>query len=317
MDGISEPDLAWILDESVEQVHARVPPPEWLRTLREAFEGYRAFEGPTAGWTELAESWPDAVFLGTLDPLISKARRDLLLRIDDLFARWPRAPIHQESVTASLVGELSKQFLPKLAQTYALELQISARLGRLSGTTPRERFETFVSALRQPYRVLSLMEEYCVLARELARIIEQWLNASVELLERVCADWPEITAYLLPDDSESLLKAVRTDRGDRHRDGRSVAVLTFSSQSQLVYKPRSFSLDLHFQQLLQRFNAYGAQPPLKSMRVIDKGAYGWAEFIVSRDCSSAEEVGRFYESAKAPFSHFFMFLKRRTCTQVT
>ncbi len=143
--------------------------------------------------------------------------------------------------------------------------------------------------------MLPLLEEYAVLARALVLMVEQWLAFSLEVLERLCADWLEIREQLLPVDDDCLLEEVESEAGDRHRDGRSVLLLKFSSESRLVYKPKSLAIDQHFQELLQWLNAYGASPAFQTLKVLDKGTYGWAEFVSSRECVTTEEVRRFYE----------------------
>lgn len=125
--------------------------------------------------------------------------------------------------------------------------------------------------------------------------MDQWLTSSLEVVERLCADWSEIHECLLLEDDQCVLEEVESEAGDRHRDGRSVMLLKLSGGARLVYKPKSLAIDLHFQELLQQMNTYGASPEFQTLKVIDKGTYGWAEFVASRECVSAEEVRRFYE----------------------
>src|SRR5207253_2966548 len=63
----------------------------------------------------------------------------------------------------------------------------------------------------------------------------------------------------------------------------------------LVYKPKSLAIDTHFQELLIWFNERGQHPAFRTFKVIDRGTYGWAEFIQVFECQSEQEVERFYE----------------------
>ncbi|MBX6343040.1 MAG: type 2 lantipeptide synthetase LanM, partial [Thermomicrobiaceae bacterium] len=62
-----------------------------------------------------------------------------------------------------------------------------------------------------------------------------------------------------------------------------------------VYKPRPLALDRHFQQLLAWLDERGADPPLRPLALLDRGAYGWVEFVSPAPCATADEVRCFYE----------------------
>ncbi len=294
-DGITEHDLLLLLAEPIEDIQERFALPDWLSTLRQAFEAQPSSAALPCALPEADEKTPSAAFLPSLHPLLAKGHQDLLSGIDTLARRYARLPIARESVVSSLLEALSWQLLAKAGRTYALELKVAGMLGRLRGATPQDRFESFIQRLTQREIILPLLEEYAVLARALALTLEQWLIASLEVLERLCADWSELRERLLLDDNQGLLEGIESGAGDRHRDGRSVMVLQFSGGARLVYKPKSLAIALHFQELLQRLNEYGASPPFQTLKVLDKGTYGWVEFVSSRECATPEEVRRFYE----------------------
>ncbi len=271
------------------------PMPDWLCALRQAFEAQTSSEAWPELLPEADEKTPSAAFLVSLQPLLAQGRNNLLLGIDDLASQYPRLPFDREAVIASLLAGLSRQVLFKVNQTYVLELKVARMLGRLRGATPEERFACFVQRLRQPEVMLPLFEEYSELARALVLTVDQWLAFSLEFLRHFCADWVELRERLLPEDGDCWLEAVESDAGDRHRDGRSVLLLHLSSGARLVYKPKSMAIDQHFQVLLARLNAWGAEPPFQTLKVFDKGSYGWSEFVAFCDCATEAEVRRFYE----------------------
>lgn len=294
-DGMSEHDLLLLLDEPVEEVQARLSLPDWLYTLRQAFEAQAPSDALLCALPKADEQMLTAAFLPSIHPLLAKGHTELLVGIDELARRYSRLPFAREPVISSLLARLSRQLLAKLGRTYALELKVAGMLGRLRGATPQDRFESFVQHLSQREVMLPLLEEYCVLARALALAIGQWLASSLELLERLCADWSEIRERLLLEDDHCLLEEIESEAGDRHREGRSVMLLKLSGGARLVYKPKSLAIDHHFQELLQWLNEHGASPKFQTLKVIDKGTYGWAEFVSSRECVTTEEVRRFYE----------------------
>jgi type 2 lantibiotic biosynthesis protein LanM len=292
-DGLTEPELLDLLTEPPEALQARLAPPTWLEALRQALD----WEVPATDLPEGAtdERNPVAGFLPALHPLLAWGRSRLLLGIEALEQQYPHVPIDVPAVVPSLVAALSRRLLAQASRVFALELQVASRQWRLAGATPEARFDAFVQRLCQREVKLSLLEEYAVLARQLVQIIEQWVAATLEMMDRLCADWQVICATFSPEDDPGLLREVGSDAGDRHRGGRSVLLLRFASGWRLVYKPRSLAVDQHFQDLLCWLNARGAEPIFQPLRVLDRGAYGWSAFVAEQACGSEEEVRRFYE----------------------
>ncbi|MFE2294780.1 type 2 lanthipeptide synthetase LanM family protein [Streptomyces sp. NPDC059452] len=90
------------------------------------------------------------------------------------------------------------------------------------------------------------------------------------------------------------LSGVEIGAGDSHRGGRSVMLLRFADGSRLVYKPRPLAAHRHFNSLVDWFGSLPGTPALRALRVLDRGEYGWVEFVEERPCSSAAETGLFY-----------------------
>jgi type 2 lantibiotic biosynthesis protein LanM len=91
------------------------------------------------------------------------------------------------------------------------------------------------------------------------------------------------------------LSTLELEAGDPHRGGRAVALLGFESGARLVYKPRSLGMEARFQELLAWLNERGAQPPFRTLRVIEHDEYGWVEFAEDAPCASASEVERYFQ----------------------
>ncbi len=72
--------------------------------------------------------------------------------------------------------------------------------------------------------------------------------------------------------------------GDTHRGGRSVMIARFDSGFQIVYKPKSMAVDVHFQELLAWLNEHGCAPPLRSLNILDYATHGWVKYVEYR-CS--------------------------------
>ncbi|MBI4509843.1 MAG: type 2 lantipeptide synthetase LanM, partial [Deltaproteobacteria bacterium] len=83
--------------------------------------------------------------------------------------------------------------------------------------------------------------------------------------------------------------------GDQHAGGRRVVLLRFRSGDRLVYKPRSLKVDMHFQELLAFINGLESEAPFRTLAVLDRGPYGWMEFVPARPCEDEGQVHRFYQ----------------------
>ncbi|MFI9151549.1 type 2 lanthipeptide synthetase LanM family protein [Streptomyces sp. NPDC053367] len=120
---------------------------------------------------------------------------------------------------------------------------------------------------------------------------------------------PAVPASELPADSQTPLDAglsarsgrdpgplvgVEAGAGDGHQGGRGVMLLRFADGTRLVYKPRPLAAHRHFNDLVAWFSRLPGSVDLRTLRLLDQGAYGWVEFVAARPCGSLAEVEAFY-----------------------
>jgi type 2 lantibiotic biosynthesis protein LanM len=293
MDLLTEDDLLTLLDEPVEAVQAYSELlPAWLTELQQAFET-QGFDDDSLPLPEAAEKRVVG-FLTTIKPLLRTGQKRLQQGIERLSQQYSSLPFDPATIMPLLFVQVPGLVLSKLLRTIALELNVARVQGRLQGETPEDRFYYFLDQLAHPSGMLPLLEEYAVLARLLVETVERWTTCSLELLERLCADWEEIRATFLPEEVPEVLVEVQAGKGDMHRGGRTVTILVWQSGFRLVYKPRSVAIDLHFQEVLSWLNASGYQPAFYTLKILDKQTYGWVEHVQHSSCSSPDEVERFY-----------------------
>ena len=176
-----------------------------------------------------------------------------------------------------------------------LELNVARLEGELTGSTSEERFASFVAGLHDPARLRKLFAEYPVLARLIAEHTSRWVAVSLELLERLSKDADALARAFAAGGRLGSLERVSGRLADPHDGGRSVAIARFGSGVRVVYKPKSLSVDAHFQDLLQWLTAEGFVPGFRTLAILDRGSYGWVEFASPAPCQTPEEVTRFYE----------------------
>jgi type 2 lantibiotic biosynthesis protein LanM len=288
-DQITEEELLDLLGEPAEAVAVHADFPTWLAELESAFAGCTSW--PSA---ELpAERAEGMGFLDLVAPLLARGRQRVRAGVRALAER--ATPFDPGTVEEILVGNLPDQLHRMLARTLVLELNVARLRGQLTGETPEERFASFVYLLKQADTVLPILREYPVLARQVVQCIDRWAAFSLEFLGHLCADWPAIL-NLLPGGDPGPLVGIQASAGDTHRGGRAVLIATFQSGDRVVYKPKALAVDRHFQELLAWVNARAAGlPPFRTLGIVDRGTYGWVEFIEAKGCDNEEEVRRFYQ----------------------
>ena len=234
-------------------------------------------------------------FLVLTAPLLRWAATQVRQRLGTDHANPMAVPFTLATAEQAVTATLTAQLPPLIERTLVLEMHVARLQGVLPGATPEERFATFVERLRDPAMALALLEEYPVLARQLVTKVVQTTNAIAEILERLQQDWPALQTTFYQGNHPGALVELSIGAGDTHRQGRSVAILRFAGGQRLVYKPRSLAIDSHFQDLLTWLNQHGAQPPFRTLTILDRQAYGWVEFVAATACTTADEIERFYQ----------------------
>lgn len=290
-EGTSVEHLAALLGEPAGALHARsratLP---WLDDLRQA---YGAEAEQTTGTVE-AEG-----FAAVIAPLVGWARRRLRERVQ---ARTVAAAAALAAGESALVEVLMQQLPRQAERTLVLAMHVARLQGQLDGETPEARFAAFGARLRDRAQALALLEEYPVLARQLVTRTRQTVEAINEILVRLAGDWAVLQATFGRSaadgngDGAGLghLTRLELGAGDTHAGGRAVAILHFAGDVRVVYKPRSLAVDTQFQTLLRWLNGKGATPAFRTLTLLDRGAYGWVEFVAAAACPSPAAVERFY-----------------------
>jgi type 2 lantibiotic biosynthesis protein LanM len=292
---LNESELLYLLGRSPELMRRQSTESfTWLEQLKLAFN-------PTDGSVFLPEATTDynwqqeSGFLNIIEPLIRRKCAYLHQECQKLFDIYPDSPFDLSTVEELLLDGLPELLFNILGRTVVLELNCSRLQGLLLGDTPEERFESFLQRLKQPDVALTLLQEYPVLARLLTEQIDTWVTFRLEVLQRLCADWEEIKNTFSNEQKPGTLVEFQAGAGDSHRGGRSVTILKFSSGLRIVYKPKALAVDLHFQELLAWLNERGNHPPLQTLKILNRGTYGWVEFVEASGCTSTAEIKRFYE----------------------
>ncbi|NML51041.1 type 2 lantipeptide synthetase LanM [Streptomyces sp. R302] len=204
-----------------------------------------------------------------------------------------RGRVDLGAVRADLERHLRRRLARAAARTLVLELHEARRAGRLDGADSRARYRDFVRRAGTREGLTELLAGRPVLARILSRAGMDAADALGEMLGRLVEDLPVVSERLLGGDP-GRLAGVEPGAGDGHGGGRSVMLLQFEGGARLVYKPRPISVHRHFNELVAWFNGLPDAVELRTLRLLDRGRYGWVEFVEARGCAESAEVEAFY-----------------------
>ena len=288
---LTESDFIGLLSETSGRLRQRFQPaPAWLSDLERLYTQWAS--RPSAGQERQVE---DLGFLFIAEPLILDGRERLRAGIEQLQQLRQHVPFEARTVENFFLPNLFMQLSQVASRTMVLELNVARVEGRLRGDTPEERFRDFINQLREPATSLAILREYPVLARQLKRCVDYWTRNSLEFLRHLCFDWEELRSLLSPEQDPGALTGLNGGAGDTHREGRSVMIAEFASGFRVVYKPHSLAVDQHFGDLLEWLNRRGEHPPFRTLKTLERGSYGWVEFVTAHGCETPEQVWLFYE----------------------
>ncbi|MEZ4294640.1 MAG: DUF4135 domain-containing protein [Polyangiaceae bacterium] len=297
-DGLQETEWQRLVSEPESTVRERAGAPPWFVPGLVA-----AYQEPSGvDVTDLLPS-PEALnqrvrgasgLLAAVEPLLAAARSRLREGLRERMSASREVPFDPAVVERLWLQDLPADLLAMIDRTLVLEMHVARMQGALAGETPEERFASFVLRLRDPEVMLAIFREYPVLARCLWNAVEQCVAFGLEFFGHLLSDWALIKAEYAHGEDPGELVFLEGNAGDPHRGGRSVVLMRFANGMRLVYKPKSLSVDVHFQELIEWLNARGLTPQLRSIRVIDRGAYGYIEHVDGATCGSEDEVKRFY-----------------------
>jgi len=163
---------------------------------------------------------------------------------------------------------------------------------------PTEYYDQYHTFLFDQRGFGDVCVEYPVFARLLATQLDQWVSHLTEVVDRLDAD-QEALAERFGDGQLAKLTEIEPLADDTHGDGRAVTKLSFDCGTQIVYKPRPVTAGERFYELLTDLNDHLSVPDFESPTYLDRGSYGWMEWVDDEDCADEAAVERYYERAGA------------------
>jgi type 2 lantibiotic biosynthesis protein LanM len=268
----------------------------WIVTL----EAVLGVSGPApVGHDAIIDPDRPVPFEEALLPFVSTARRALESRDDAPPVELSSAA--REDLHRGLLGSLEwlagRCLQLEFEKFRAIRRTAFARvLESSTGVTSRDVYDAFVRHLTGG-GLAAFFERYPVLARLLAREVESWVETTAEMLRRLAADLGSIERRFGNGCELGRVDRIQTGLSDRHRGGRTVALITFASGSRVVFKPRPVGMEAGFARLVAWINDHRPPLRLKPLEVLERDGHGWVGFIDQLPCRDSAEGERFYRRA--------------------
>ena len=284
--GLTGEDFTVLLGETEPSLRARRgEEPVWHRTFRRWWSASRTERlHRLTGELQLVE-WARPLLEGALDELFETLDARLEDRPDPVF--------QDDHIRDRFLETLPLADLHMTMQRAAvLELNVFRMEGRLEGESPDERFADFCQQLATDEVALPLWREYCVLARLVVTQLRFWIEAQIELFDALAADLDAIRAEIPGAAGIKRIEEISIGQGDRHRHGRSVALVRFD-ETTVVYKPRSLQIDLAYIGLIDWINAQGLEHELHAAETLARGDHGWVRYLEPLGAVDQEGAARY------------------------
>lgn len=150
--------------------------------------------------------------------------------------------------------------------------------------------------------IVKIFEKYSVGFRTVLEM-SNLLTKYIEEIERnLILDYEDINRVF---DVSGKVRKIEMNLGDTHRGKKSVAILVFE-KSKIVYKPRNLSIDERFKEFVAYISG-AVKCEILLPKVMNKGTYGWQEYIDSEACNSEQEVKNFYYKIGIYTAIFYVF----------
>ncbi|AFZ42433.1 Lanthionine synthetase C family protein [Halothece sp. PCC 7418] len=274
----------------------------WIKTLEQVIQTARSLHNqPQLGQHRAFDAQHPIPFQELLLPclLVAQHRLQHLLREEGEAYNTIFTQEAQRRLERHLLNWLALLFTPTLMKEFsqfrssgnALEDYFNLTL---QGKKQREQYQKFIEHHLEE-GLLSLFEQYSVLARLAVTRIEFWAEATAELVTRLNQDWWEINNQFSPDQPLSHVVTIQAGASDPHSRGHTVAILVFDTGLKLVYKPKNLGLEIAFGNLLRWCNEQGGGLDFYIPQVINRSSYGWVKFIAIAPCQSQDGLRRFYQ----------------------
>lgn len=219
-----------------------------------------------------------------------------------LLAQYPRpsspylTPLAYSNIERAVLERLTRVVSPILQHRFAAFRASHQPSLTQWVTTTHRLYHHFIETMRNG-QWGKFLHEYPVLARLTTVILTQWAASTLEFMERLAQDWPELAQTFTPQAELGQVESVKPFCSDPHQGGRTVWAVHFTQGTTLFYKPRRLAPDQVYDQFINQLHDLGLQPRLKTLPMLMRPAYGWVAAAQPHPCPNKAALSRYYYRA--------------------
>ena len=243
------------------------------------------------------------LFLGQIEMASKKVIEKLSFDPREYFSKsgW----VSYQSILLKQITDLSAPVLFNIFIKH-LKSENAANPTKIIDASSDTIYKNFIEQM-QNKGMRELFIEKPVLLRLIANITRQWITTSIKLLNRIQADFSEITQNLISNNGPFAITAVIGGLSDAHNLGNSVLILVINDENKIIYKPKDLELDYQWYQLCEKLNRLNPPVTLRAVKTIARHGYGWTEFIPHSACTSIDELALFFKRAGSWLALFHLY----------
>ena len=219
----------------------------------------------------------------------------------DKFKKYQFNYMINKNCYLELINQIAEETLQIFIKTLILELNLEKKAGKLEGNTSEEGYNEFCKKLYEQKYLCELIDEYPVLFKLISDKIEGFTKLTTTILSSFKQDISELKKnMLISSDFNGKINNLTASLGDTHNGGFSVSIIELDNSDKIVFKPRDLNIDTKFNDFLSWINnQIDSDIYLKGAITINKGSYGWVEFIEHQTVNDSNQLHEFYNNLGA------------------
>ncbi len=175
-----------------------------------------------------------------------------------------------------------------------LEMKLCHQCNELSGQKEEELYQSFAEeCLCNKQWQKKFYRESPLLYQCIMQTIDNTVTNVLVLISCFQKDKEQLNKLLFADNPCSQIIRIDSADSDTHRGGQRVYILELDNGRKLVYKPRSLEIDVIFRDMVM-WTADGIGIDYQWNRIVDRGNYGWCEWVDEFSCGNIRELERYY-----------------------
>jgi type 2 lantibiotic biosynthesis protein LanM len=272
--------------------------PRWLCTISRLTNFVASWSIPARGH----DDYPDHVnaplpFQELVVPLAGFAKQRLRAAAGESYdllsgeAHRGLANYLLEELAAFVAQPMYREFCVYRSKRQWSLARLTTRMNEDEGNPLYEQFVG--SILHQGFS--EFFREYSFLARQIATIIDHWVDSATEFIARLRCDRERLASVFNSNRDLGQVAIVKFGMSDRHWRGRTVGLVTFASGLRIIYKPKPLQLESDLFELLHWFNGHDTPLRMRGLKALNRGCYGWVEFAEQLRCADQGEAKQFFQ----------------------